>query len=114
MKIRYIVSMSGATATFPAFEKDYKGDYVFYDLDDYEAVRLIDAEMCVAKNEKDYIKAKENYESLKAENERKKIIAEKINKLGEMKEKRDSLKNELDELEKEINLIENAVNQEKE
>lgn len=43
MKVRYLVSMSGADYVRNANEKDEKGDFVYYEVEDDEAARLVEA-----------------------------------------------------------------------
>lgn len=109
MKIRYTVSMSGKDATFPAFEKDNKGDYIFYDVDKLEAVNLINAEMAVAQKEDEYKKALAEIEKLKAEKEAKKKLDEDLAKLEEMKSRELELKEELRDLTSRIKAVESAT-----
>lgn len=67
MKIRYIKSMAGKDFTYTPNEKDKGGKYVWYEVDDYQAVRLIDAEIAVYQTKDDYTKAKANYATLEAQ-----------------------------------------------
>lgn len=69
MKIRYLVSMGSVDKSYTAFEKDNKGEFVFYDVTEYEAVTLIDAGIAIAEKETEYKKAKDNFEKNKAEKE---------------------------------------------
>lgn len=101
MKIRYIVSMGGAIP-IQANEKAKNGSYVWYDVDDYEAVRLIDAEIAVAQTESDYEKAKANHATLELKRVEAKEIAEVLENLDAMKEKSLKLKEDYKALAEEI------------
>lgn len=94
MKVRYIVSMSGKDATFPAFEVHKNGNFVYYDVEDLEGVNLIDAEMAVAQNESDYTKAKAQVEALKVKRQKEKDLSE----IDNLKQRQELLKSELKEL----------------
>lgn len=110
MRVRYIKSLSGAVQTYPAFEKDEKGEWVFYEVDELEAVRLIDAEYALAEKETEYKKAKANVEVLLKDAENKRIIAENAEKLESLKVQRDTLTAQLAEINSTISIIENAMN----
>lgn len=109
MKIRYIVSMSGASETFPAFEKDNKGEWVFYDVDKLEAVNLINAEYAVPKVEKEFKDALAEVEELKAKKEADKKLAEDILNLDTLKARKEELENELLDVESSIERVEVAM-----
>lgn len=109
MKIRYIVSMSGASQTYPAFEKDNKGEWVFYDVDKLEGVNLVNAEYAVAKDEKEFKEALAEVETLKAKKEADKKLAEDIAELDNLKEKEKTLSDELKEVKARIKAVETAT-----
>ena len=106
MKLRYIVSMGGMTASYPAFETDNKGELVFYDVEKLEAVNLINAGYAVAKNEEEYKDALAEIEELKAKKESEKKLADNIANLDALKAKREQLNNELSIIEESIKEIE--------
>ena len=109
MKIRYIVSLSGADATYPAFEKDNKGEFVFYDVDKLEAVNLINAEYAIPKVQKEFDEAKAEVEKLKAKKAADLKLAEDIANLDTLKEREAELKAELKEVAASIKAVEVAV-----
>ena len=109
MKIRYLVSMGGIDQSFPSFEKDFKGDWVYYSVEDIEAVNLINLEYAVAEKEAEYKKAKDNLEKLKAEKDAAIELSENIKNLDEMKLKESSLKDELKIISEKIKTVETAL-----
>lgn len=109
MKIRYIVSMSGASQTFPAFEKDNKGDWVYYEVDELEAVNLINAEYAVAKNDKEAKEAIAKIETLKADRIKAKKMADDIENLDKLKERAANLQAELSEVTAQIEAVESVL-----
>lgn len=109
MKIRYTVSMSGADSTFPAFEKDNKGEWVYYDVSDLEGVNLVDAEYAVPKVKKEYEDAKKNVDTLKAEKAAKEKLEKDAAELDGLKEREAKLKEELKDLSGRIKAVEAAI-----
>lgn len=109
MKIRYIVSMSGSDKSFPAFEKDKTGEWVYHDEDDIQALRMIELERAVPKNEAEYKKVKANIEDLKAKKKSELELSENIAKLDEMKAEEVKLKAKLKELTSTIKATELAI-----
>lgn len=106
MKIRYIVSMSGLDVSYPAHEKNKAGHFVYYDCQDLEAVRLIDAEIAVPKDEAEYVKAKANIEALQAEKEKNDKLAKDLANLETLKEQRIFHHGEFKRLDAEIKEVE--------
>lgn len=109
MKIRYIVSMSGSEKSYPAFEKDKTGEWVYHEVDDLQAIRMVQLERAVPKNQKEFETAKANIEKLEAEKQAKLELAENIKNLDEMKQREVALKEELKELTAKIKATELAV-----
>jgi DNA repair exonuclease SbcCD ATPase subunit len=109
MLIRYIISMGGATQSFPSFEKDNKGEWVFYDVDELEAVNLINAEYALPKVKKEYEDASKRVDELKAKKEAEKKLAEDLAKLDTLKARESELKAELKEVTASIKAVESAV-----
>lgn len=83
MKIRYIISVGGAQPR-QADEK-IKGKYVWYDVPEYEAVRLIDADIAIAENNADYEKGKANYSALEAQKKAAQEVKETLKNLDGLK-----------------------------
>ena len=109
MKIRYIVSMSGANKSYPAFEKDKTGEWVFHDVEDVEALRMVELERAVPKSEAEFKKVKDNIEKIKAEKQAQLELAENIKNLDEMKERKVVIEAELKELTAKIKETETAI-----
>ncbi len=109
MKLRYIVSMGGMTASYPAFETDNKGEWVFYDVEKLEAVNLINVGYAIAKNEKEFKDALAEIEELKAKKEADKKLAEDILNLDTLKARKEELENELLDVESSIERVEIAM-----
>ena len=101
MKVRYIQSVGGAEPR-PANETHKNGKWVYYDVSDYEAVRLIDAEIAIAENDADYEKAKANYAALEAQKKQQAQIKETLENLKPMKVELDSKKEQYKALGAEI------------
>ena len=85
MKIRYIVSMGGVDRDYPANEKDKSGKYIWYNVADYEAVRLVDADIAVYSEKAEYEKAKSNYAALEAQKKQQHELKETLDNLGNLK-----------------------------
>jgi len=109
MEIRYIISMSGIDIDYPAFEKDKSGEWVFYEVDDIQALRMIDNNVAVPKDEKKLLEVRKNIDVLKAKKQAEIELAENIKNLDEMKAKEIELKAELKELSSKIKATETAV-----
>jgi vacuolar-type H+-ATPase subunit I/STV1 len=86
MKIRYIQSMSGNGENFVAKERDKDENWVWYDCEDNQAVRLIDAEIALCKDKADYEKAKENYASIEARKNEALVVADSVANLDQLKD----------------------------
>lgn len=97
MKIRFTVSMSGAVS-YPAFEKDKAGEWVFYDFEDEEALRMVELERAVPQDKKKFDEVKANIEKIKAKKQADLELSENIKNLDVMKAREVELKNELKEL----------------
>ena len=52
MKVRYLVPMGGVGFSYSPNEKDDKGNFVYYEVDEDEAKRLIDAGYAEAEKKK--------------------------------------------------------------
>jgi len=111
IKIRYIVSMSGASDTFPAFEKDNKGNWVYYKVDELEAVNLIKAEYAIPENQEEYETALAKIEELQSKKEADKKLAEDIAELDDLKNRESELLDELSEVQSRIERVEIATGQ---
>lgn len=109
MKIRLLVSMGGNNVTYVGNEKDKKGSFVFHDFDDLEAIRLVEADMAVPADEKEFEKIQSQKKKLEDEKQAKKELAENIENLEALKVSRDDLKSQLEEIEASINSAEAAL-----
>lgn len=98
MQVRYIVSMAGNGVDYPAFEKDKKGNWVYYDVSELEAVNLINADMAVAKDDKEYTTASAKVETLKAQKVKADQLAKDLLILEDLKAEKVKLTTELKEL----------------
>ena len=109
MKIRFTVSMSGAVS-YPAFEKDKTGEWVFYDFEDEEALRMVELERAVPQDKKKFDEVKANIEKIKAKKQADLELSENIKNLDVMKAREVELKNELKELSSKIEETDTAIN----
>lgn len=114
MKIRYIVSMSGSDKSFPAFEKDNKGDWVFHEVDDLQAIRMVELERAVPQDKDEFNEIKSNLDELKAKKEKELKLAEDIAQLDELKARKVELESELEEVSQKIDSVNEALGNEPE
>ena len=109
MKIRYIVSMSGAKKSYPAFEKDKTGEWVFHEVEDVEALRMVELERAVPKDEKEHQKVKANIEEIKAKKKAQLELSENIKNLDELRDEKFNLTSKLEEVSEKIEIAESAI-----
>lgn len=109
MKIRYLVSMGGVDKSYTAFEKDNKGEFVFYDATEYEAVTLIDAGIAIAEKETEYKKAKDNFEKNKAEKEVNDRLIRNLAIKDDLVARKEVLEAELSQINDDLEQIEKAT-----
>lgn len=109
MKIRFLVSMGGVGQNYDALEKDNKGDFVYYDFSDSEAIALINDGIAEPKTKKDYDSAIEKIEALKVEEEKSKKLSELNADLESLQEEKEQLTNRLLEIEKSILEVEEII-----
>lgn len=108
LAIRFIVSLGGEIP-YQALEKDNKGEFVFYDFDTIEALRLIDAEYAIPKSKPEYEKAKTNIEKLQEEADKKKEISDAILNLSQYKLELEAKELEVKTLQEKISIAEKAT-----
>jgi len=108
LAIRFIVSLGG-DVPYQALEKDNKGEFVFYDFDTIEALRLVDAEYATPKDKKEYESAKANIEKLQAEKDAADKLVEDIKNLDILRAREIELKSELKDLTATIKATEAAI-----
>lgn len=106
MKIRFIQSLGGNSINYLANEKDKSGKYIWYDIPDYEAVRLIDGDIAVYADKTEYENAKSNYEVLEAQRKQAHEISTTLKNLDGLKADLESRKAILKELTAEAKEIE--------
>ncbi len=109
MKVRYLVSVGGAEPR--QAEEKIKGKFVYYDVSDYEAVRLIDAEYAVPENEAEYTKAKANQKALDEAKARQHEITETLKNLDVIKGIFESKKKQYSDLGAEIKEMDAKIKQ---
>lgn len=85
MKIRFIQSLNGNGINYLALEKDKSGKWIWHEIADYEAVRLVDADIAVYAEKAEYEKAKANYSALEAQKKQAHEVSETLKNLGGLK-----------------------------
>jgi len=108
LAIRFIVSLGG-DIPYQALEKDNKGEFVFYEFDTIEALRLVDADYATPKVKADYEKAKANIEKLQEEKRASDKLIDDIKNLETLKAREIELKDELKEVSSSIKAVEVAA-----
>jgi len=109
LSIRFIVSLGGVVS-YQGLEKDKKGEFVFYEFDTIEALRLIDADYATPKSKADYEKAKANIQQIQDEADEKQRLIDNIENINELKLRKEALELELAEVTANLDSAENAIN----
>ncbi len=97
MEVRFIQSIGGIGFNYLPFEKQ-KGKFVWYNIEDFEAVNYIDGGIAIAKNEEEYTAAKANHAAIQAQRKRNAEIAETLRDLDSLKAELEKKKEALREM----------------
>ncbi len=108
LSIRFIVPLGGEIS-YQAMEIDKKGEFVFYDFDAIEAMRLIDADYATPKSKAEYEKMKANIKAIQEEADKKKELLDTIENLSTFKLELEAKELEVKELKAKIAIAEKAV-----
>ena len=111
LKIRYIVPLGGKIC-YQAFEKDKKGNFVFYDVEVLEAIRYINADYATPKDKAEYEKLLLEVKIFEADKKAKEKLFEDIKNLDSLKERKEKLSLELEDINKSISTVEIALGNE--
>ena len=108
LSIRYSVPLGGEIS-YQAFEKDKKGNFVYYDVEALQSLRYIGAEYAVPKDKALYEKMLLEIKTLENEKLAKEKLADNIKNLDSLKQKEEQLKKELSEVSASIKTVETAL-----